>query len=77
MEPKTGHPMSNLKIRFGKRLKELRTERGLTQEKLAEACDTTRDTIRNIESGKHGPRFGLMEKILKILKVKPKDFFNF
>lgn len=67
--------MPNLKQQFGKRVQEARKRRGLTQEQLAELVDTTRDTIRNIENGVHGPRFGLLEKIANALDVEPRELF--
>jgi len=76
MEPKEGHPMKDLKKEFGKKLKEIREDRGYTQERLAEAVDSSRDTIRNIESGRHGPRFGLFERILIALEAHPREFFD-
>ncbi len=69
--------MTDLKQEFGRKLKEIREDRGYTQEGLAEAVESTRDTIRNIETGRHGPRFGLFEKILKALEAHPRDFFDF
>lgn len=69
--------MPDLKKKFGKRLQKIRKERGMTQEQLAEAVKTTRDTIRNIESGVHGPRFGLLETIASTLKTNIKDMFDF
>lgn len=68
--------MPNLKQQFGKRLQEVRKERGLTQEQLAELVDTTRDTIRNIENGVHGPRFPLLERIAEALNVPVKNLFE-
>ena len=69
--------MKDLKKEFGKKLKELRKNSGYTQEGLAEAVDSTRDTIRNIESGRHGPRFGLFQDIIEALGAHPRDFFDF
>lgn len=69
--------MKDLKKEFGKKLKEIREDRGFTQESLAEAVESTRDTIRNIETGKHGPRFGLLQNIIETLGAHPRDFFDF
>lgn len=69
--------MKDLKKEFGKRLKEIREDRGFTQEGLAEAVDSTRDTIRNIETGRHGPRFGLLQDIIEVLGVRPRELFDF
>ena len=35
-------------MEIGKRIKQLRIERGLTQEDLAEAANTTKQTIHNL-----------------------------
>ena len=43
-----------IKAAFGQRVWELRTEKGLSQEDLALACDLDRTYIGGIERGKHG-----------------------
>jgi len=40
-------------------VKELRAERGLSQEELAKALDVTRQTIISIEKGRYVPSLGL------------------
>jgi putative transcriptional regulator len=40
-------------------LRELRTERGLSQAELAEALDVTRQTIISIEKSRYVPSLGL------------------
>ena len=37
--------------KIGKKIKELRKERGLTQEALASNCGTTRQTLSKLEKG--------------------------
>ena len=69
--------MSDIKAKFGQSLKRVRESRGLSQEKLGEMIDLTEDSVGNMERGKHWPRLKTLEKILKALKVKPKDLFNF
>ncbi|SFH96071.1 helix-turn-helix transcriptional regulator [Planctomicrobium piriforme] len=41
--------------RFGKRIAELRVERGWSQRKMAELCQMHRITLLRIEGGKHSP----------------------
>lgn len=69
--------MKDLKSEFGRTLRKIREDRGITQEELAELADSTRDTIRNIETGKHAPRFGLLERILAALDTHPRELFDF
>ena len=42
-------------IRIGKRIREIRTERGLSQEKMGEALAVSQDTISLWEKGKSIP----------------------
>ncbi|HEX3917499.1 MAG TPA: helix-turn-helix transcriptional regulator [Caulobacteraceae bacterium] len=67
--------MRNLKIRFGKRVARLRTDRKLTQEKLAEAASLSIDTVSKIETGALGARFGTIENLANALDVEPEALF--
>ena len=40
-------------------MRELRTERGLSQGELAQALDVSRQTINSIEKGRYVPSLGL------------------
>lgn len=65
------------KIKLGKRIKELRKKKGLTQEQLAETIDMEQNSISVIESGRNFPTLGTLEKIAKVLNVELSDFFNY
>ena len=69
--------MASLKTKFGKKLKQLRKERDITQEELADKTDLTIESISNIERGIFGPKFDNLEKIAKVLKVEVKELFDF
>ena len=69
--------MSELKTKFGKRLKQLREERNLTQAQLAEMIRVEPITISNIDVGRNGAHFATIEKLTKALKVKARDLFDF
>lgn len=69
--------MKDFKERFGNRLKELRAERGMTQDKLAELLDVGIDTIKNYERGRYGPEFARLPDIAKAFRVKVRDLFEF
>lgn len=47
--------MGNIKSLLGKRIKEIRKKRGLTQEKLAELAGIETPSLSNIENGKNYP----------------------
>lgn len=69
--------MTTLKAEFGKRLKKIRKERGISQSALADLAKCETNTISNIETGVHGPRFALLEDIADALEIHPKEFFEF
>jgi transcriptional regulator with XRE-family HTH domain len=54
----------------GKRIREARKAKGLTQEELAEAIDKTVETVSNIERGVKLPGLATLENIRKVLGVK-------
>lgn len=57
--------------RFGDRLRKARTEKNLTQEQLAELCETSAGTIRNIEKSRRMPSYELLALFSNTLKVSP------
>lgn len=54
---------------FSSRIKQLRTERGITQEQLASMLKVSRSTIGMYESGKREPDFETSEAIADIFNV--------
>ena len=66
-----------LKRQFGKRLAELRRERGLTQQKLASALKMDTVSVAYMESGKRSPSFKTLHKLCRVLSVRPMDLFRF
>lgn len=69
--------MNTLEMQFGKRLKELRQAKSLTQEGLAEKVGVTCQAISNIERGLTGPSFGTLAALARVLGVRTKDLFDF
>ena len=69
--------MAKLKVQFGKRLQQLRTDVGMTQEQLADKTQLTVESISNMERGLYGPKFENLEKIAAVLKVQVKELFDF
>ena len=69
--------MSDLKVRFGKRLRKLRRNKDLTQEQLAEAVDCSVEFISLVERGVNAPSVAGLEKFAKALNVEVRDLFTF
>ncbi|WP_297093103.1 helix-turn-helix transcriptional regulator [Thermococcus sp.] len=57
------------------RLRELREERGLTQEELAKALGVTRQTIIAIEKGKYDPSLKLAFRIARFFNRRIEEIF--
>ncbi len=57
------------------RIKELRKERKLSQEELADAVGTTRQTITSIETGKYIASLPLAYRIARYFGLKIEDVF--
>jgi len=58
------------------KLKEYRERKGISQEKLAESLNVTRQTIISIETGKYVPSLELALKFSKFFKCKVEDLFG-
>lgn len=69
---------TTIRIKLGKRIKELRKECGYTQDKLSEVAAIDYKYIQRIE-GKNPPalKIDTIEKLAKALKVKPAELLNF
>ena len=68
--------MNNKKL-LGKRIKAIRKNRGLTQEKLSEMIDIEPSSLSGIESGRFYPSLHVLEKIANVLEVELIDFFKY
>ena len=66
----------DIRIKIGKRLKELRTEKGLSQEKFSFMCELDRTYIASIEQGKRNVSIANIEKIAKALDMSVYEFLN-
>ena len=59
------------------KIKELRKERKISQEQLALAVGTTRQTITSIEVGKYTASLALAYKIARYFGLSIEDVFDF
>lgn len=69
--------MVNIKNLFGRKIKEYRKKKSLTQAQLAELVNVDDKHISCIESGKNFPSPDLIERLATSLNVEPKDLFEF
>lgn len=66
-----------IKKQFGKRLRDLRINKELTQEKMAESIGIQPENYSRIENGLSFPRPENIEKISKVLDVEVAELFQF
>lgn len=62
--------------KLGKKLRELRTEAGLSQERLGELTGLDRTYISGIERGVRNPALKNIEKLAKALGVKASELLS-
>lgn len=67
--------MGQLRQQFAKRLKQLRQQKGMTQEELAKASGLSISFIRAVEQGVNAPSFESIEVLAKALDVEAREFF--
>ena len=68
--------MEDIKIRFGRRLREMRLERGWSQETLANLAEIDRTYIPGIESGKRNVSIVVIEKLSSVFKMSISDLLK-
>jgi len=61
---------------FGERLRELRTERNLSQERLAELAGLDRNYIGQIERAERNVALVNIVRIAKALEIEPAELFR-
>lgn len=66
----------DINILFGKNVKKIRIEKGLSQEKLALKAGIDRTYLPSIEKGVRNVSLKIAEKIAKALNVKLKDLIS-
>lgn len=67
----------NIKKEIGRRIKEIRKSRGLSQEKLSEMVDIAQNTLSYIENGDNFFTAETLEKLISTLKIAPSELFEF
>lgn len=66
----------DIKEKFGNKVKQLREEKGLSIEQLANISNVDRNYISDIEKGKRNVSIEIIEKIITALDTDLASFFN-
>lgn len=61
----------------GSRIKEIRTQKGLTQKELGRKCEIAESTIRRYELGSLNPKIETLQKIANALGVPVTELLNY
>ena len=69
--------MAGLRLKFGKRIRELRKSKGLTQEQVAEMINIEPPNFSKMENGMHFPQPDKIEKLALALNVNINELFEF
>jgi transcriptional regulator with XRE-family HTH domain len=69
-------PRSAVARQFGKAIRELRLEKGLTQQQLADACGLDISYVGQIERGQRNPTLGVMQGLASVLRVRMSDLLR-
>ena len=69
--------MFDIKKALGKKIKQIRKEKKLTQEKLAEMINIEVPSLSNIETGKFAPSVETLQKLCDVLEVEHWEFYRF
>ena len=66
-----------IKELIGKRIKELRKKRGLSQEQLSEKAEITPNYLSRVERGTENPTLDMFIKLANALEVEMWEMFDF
>jgi transcriptional regulator with XRE-family HTH domain len=68
--------MEEVRIRFGKVLRERRRKLGVSQEAFADLCDLDRTYVGGIERGERNVALVNIEKLARALKISLSELFR-
>lgn len=73
----TTTPNKKSQLEFGKNLREIREQAGLSQEEVSKMSQISTTHYAGIERGEENPTFSVIENICKALKVKSSKVLPF
>jgi transcriptional regulator with XRE-family HTH domain len=65
-----------IRQQVGRRIRDLRTDRGLSQERLAELAGISRHTMYRTETATHAASTDVIVRIARVLDVPPDRLFR-
>lgn len=77
MDTKQDHHFQVLLINIGKKIKELREERGISQEELSFRANIHRTQVSRIETGQNNVSMKSIAKLVEYFNISYPDFFDF
>jgi transcriptional regulator with XRE-family HTH domain len=66
----------DIRLKFGSKLRSLRTAAGLSQEKLGELAGLDRTYISSAERGRRNISLDAITRVAEALQISPADFFD-
>jgi len=66
----------NIKLKIGKRIRELRKELDISQEALAYKSEVDRTYVTDVENGRRNVSVEILERTIAGLNVSVSEFFN-
>ncbi|MCH3884399.1 helix-turn-helix domain-containing protein [Tenacibaculum aquimarinum] len=77
MPRKRKTPIPQIVIKFGKKIKELRLERKMTQRELGYLLEIDRESIRKYEKGIQEPKLSTVIKFAKAFNIEFNELLQF
>jgi transcriptional regulator with XRE-family HTH domain len=66
----------NIKLLIGQRIKEIRNEKSMSQEDVANTAEMERSFVTHIERGRRNISVDTLQRVLDALDISFKDFFD-
>ncbi|WP_327300353.1 helix-turn-helix transcriptional regulator [Streptomyces goshikiensis] len=73
MQPATPPWITEARVRLGNTIRAARIDADLTQDKLAELAGIHRTTLQDTEAGKTDPKFSLLLRLARALRLPVRD----
>ena len=77
MRTRQPQPYQDLLNNIGKRIKQLREERGISQEELSFGANIHRTQVSRIETGQNNVSIKSIAKLVEYFNIEYPDFFDF